>query len=177
MSGRTSRANAYAFGLGPSRRVVLWDTLLDGRFTNAEIDVVLAHELGHQSSGHLPRAIGWFALFTLPGALVLTVVTRRRGGMGEPRSIPLALVTVAVLGLVAAPGVNLVSRRMEAEADWKALETTHDPAAARGLFRRFAETSLADPSPPGWAQLLFGTHPTLAERVAMADAWDTRRPR
>jgi Zn-dependent protease with chaperone function len=176
MSGDTSLANAYAFGLGPSRRVVLWDTLLDGRFTHREIDVVLAHELGHQSSDHIPKAIGWFALFALPGAVVLMLVTRRRGGMGEPVAVPLALLAVAVLTLVAAPAQNLVSRRMEAEADWKALRTTRDPAAARGLFRELAVTSLGDPSPPVWAQVLFGTHPTLADRVAMADAWRARRP-
>jgi Zn-dependent protease with chaperone function len=176
VSDRTSLANAYAFGLGPSRRVVLWDTLLDGRFTNAEIDVVLAHELGHQSSDHIPRALGWLTLFLVPGALVVMLVTRRRGGMGQPQSVPLALLAVVVLGVVTAPAANLVSRRMEAEADWKALETTRDPAAARGLFRRFGTTSLADPSPPAWAGLLFGTHPTLADRVAMADAWQSRHP-
>ena len=95
--------------------------------------------------------------------------------MGEPAAVPLALLVVAVLQLAAAPAQNLVSRRMEAEADWKALQTTRDPAAARGLFRELAATSLGDPSPPGWSQLLFGTHPTLADRVAMADAWEAQR--
>jgi STE24 endopeptidase len=174
VSGSTSLANAYAFGLGPSRRVVLWDTLLDGRFTPREVDLVLAHELGHHSSDHIPKAIGWFTLFALPGAFVLMLATRRRGGMGEPVAIPLALLVVAVLQLVATPAQTLVSRHMEAEADWKALQTTNDPAAARGLFQELATTSLGDPSPPGWTQLLFGTHPTLADRVAMADAWARR---
>ena len=175
VSGSTSLANAYAFGLGPSRRVVLWDTLLDGRFGAREVDVVLAHELGHHASDHIAKAVGWFTLFALPGAFVLMLATRRRGGMGEPAAIPLALLVVAVLQLLAAPAQTLVGRRMEAEADWQALQTTHDPAAARGLFRELARTSLADPSPPRWAQLLFGTHPNLAERVAMADAWAARR--
>ena len=175
VSGDTSLANAYAFGIGPSRRVVLWDTLLDGRFTRRQVDVVLAHELGHHSSDHIPKAIGWFTLFALPGAFLLMLATRGRGGMGEPAAIPLALLVVAVLQLAAAPAQNLVSRRMEAEADWKALQTTHDPTAARGLFRELAATSLGDPSPPWWTQPLFGTHPTLADRVAMADAWAARR--
>jgi STE24 endopeptidase len=170
----TSRANAYAFGLGPSRRVVLWDTLLDGRFTGREVDVVLAHELGHHSSDHIARALGLFTLFALPGALLLALATRRRGGMGQPSAVPLALLVVAVLQLAAAPAENLVSRRLEAEADWKALETTRDPAAARGLFRELAATSLGDPSPPAWTQVFFGTHPTLADRVAMADVWAER---
>ena len=173
----TSQANAYAFGLGPSRRVVLWDTLLDGRFTSREVDVVLAHELGHHSSDHIAKALGFFVLFALPGTLVVALVTRRRGGMGRPAAVPLALLAVAVLELAAAPAENLVSRRMEAEADWKALSTTRDPAAARALFRELAATSLGDPSPPAWMQLVFGTHPTLADRVAMADAWRARRAR
>jgi STE24 endopeptidase len=177
VSGDTSQANAYAFGMGPSSRIVLWDTLLDGRFSTREVDVVLAHELAHHSSNHIPEAIGWFALFALPGAFVLMLATRRRGGMGEPAAVPLALLVSAIFSLVVLPGQNLVSRGMEAEADWKALQTTHDPAAARGLFEEFATTSLGDPSPPTWAYLMLQTHPTLAQRVAMANAWQARRRR
>ena len=174
VSGDTSEANAYAFGIGPSARVVLWDTLLDGRFDTGEVNVVVAHELGHHSSNHLKEAIGWFALFSLPGTLVLMLATLRRGGMGEPAAVPLALLVTAVFSLVAAPAQNVVSRHMEQEADWKALQTTRDPASARGLFREFATTSLGDPSPPTWAYVMLQTHPTLAQRVAMANAW-TRR--
>ena len=173
----TSQANAFAFGVGPSRRVVLWDTLLDGRFSPGEVDVVLAHELGHHSSDHIAKAIGWFALFALPGALVLMLATRRLGGMGDPRAVPLALLVAAAWTLVTTPAQNVVSRRAEAEADWKALQTTRDPQAARGLFREFAVTSLGNPSPPTWAYLLLETHPTLAQRVAMADAWAARQGR
>ena len=177
VSGDTSQANAYAFGLGPSRRIVVWDTLLDGRFADGEVDVVLAHELGHQASHHIAKAIGWFVLFALPAALVVMLVTRRRGGMGDPASVPLALLVVALLALAAMPAQNVVSRRMESEADWKALETTRDPTAARGLFRELAVTSLGDPSPPTWAYVAFATHPTLAQRVAMAEAWAQREGR
>jgi STE24 endopeptidase len=175
VSGDTSQANAYAFGIGPSATIVLWDTLLDGRFSDEEVNVVLAHELGHHSSNHIPEAIGWFALFALPGALILMLATRRRGGMGEPGAVPLALLVAAVFQLAASPAQNLISRHAEAEADWKALQTTRDPAAATGLFREFAETALGDPSPPTWAYVLLQTHPTLAQRVAMAEAWAARQ--
>ena len=60
---------------------------------------------------------------------------------------------------------------MEAEADWKALETTHAPEPAESLFWAFASKSLDDPDPPTWSYILFDSHPSLAQRVAMAEAW------
>jgi STE24 endopeptidase len=171
VSDDTDQVNAYAYGVGPSRRVVVWDTLLRRPFTEDEQRVVLAHELGHHSQHHIPRGIAWFALFAIPGAWLLMRATRRRGGMGTPAAVPLALLVVAVLQLAAAPLSNAISRRMEAEADWKALEVTSDPAALEGVMRNFSSTSLEDPDPPLWTQLMLGTHPTLADRVAMAQAW------
>jgi STE24 endopeptidase len=175
VSEDTDQANAYAYGIGPSRRVVLWDTILRDPFTLAEQKIVLAHELAHHSQRHLPKGIGWFAVFALPGAWILMRATRRRGGMGAPEAVPLALLVVAVLQLASAPLANHISRRLEAEADWKALEVTDDPAALEGLMRGFSTTSLADPNPPRWAQLMLGTHPSLADRVAMAQAFPERQ--
>lgn len=175
VSGQTSQANAYAAGLGPSRRIVLWSTLLDGRFSPGEVRVVLAHEIAHLSSEHVPKALGWFALLALPSTWILMLAVRRRGGMGAPEAVPLALLVVAALQLALSPAQGWISRRMEAEADWKALQTTRDPAGARRLFVRFARTSLGDPSPPAWVRIVLGSHPTLAQRVAMAEAWRARR--
>jgi STE24 endopeptidase len=173
VSDETNLANAYAAGFGPSRRVVLWDTLLN-EFPNDEVEVVLAHELGHLSSDHILKGIAWYALFAVPGTYLLARFTRRRGGMGVPEAVPLALLVLTVLQLLAMPAESWISRRMEAEADWKALRSTDDPAAARGLFRGFAETSLSDPGPPTWVHVLLDSHPTLAQRVAMADAFERR---
>jgi STE24 endopeptidase len=171
----TELANAYAYGFGPSKRVVFWETLLRDPFDREEQKLVLAHELAHHSQGHLPEGIGWFAIFALPGAFVLMLATRGRGGMGAPEAVPLALVVVAVLQLVSAPAANIVTRRIEAEADWMALQVTRDPEALEGVMAAFTETSLSDPDPPGWIHLMTGTHPTLEERVAMARAWAARR--
>ena len=173
VSDETSLANAYAAGFGPSRRVVLWDTLLY-EFPEDEVEVVLAHELGHHSSEHILKGIAWYALFAVPGTYLLARFTRRRGGMGVPESVPLALLVLTLLSLLAMPAESWISRRMEAEADWKALRSTDDPAAARGLFRGFAETSLSDPEPPTWVHVLLDSHPTLAQRVAMANAFERR---
>ena len=176
VSGTTSQANAYAVGFGASRKIVLWSTMVDGTFTDREVRAVLAHEIGHHSSDHIPKSLAWFALFALPGAWILMRATRRRGGMGEAAAIPLALLVVAALQLALSPAQAWISRGMESEADWKALQTTRDPAAVRGLFVGFARTSLGDPDPPAWAHVLLDSHPTLAQRVAMAEAWRRQQP-
>ena len=174
VSDDTEQANAYAYGLGPSRRVVFWDTILEEPFSEGEQRVVLAHELAHHSEDHLPEGIGWFALFAVPGAWILMRTTRSRGGMGAPEAVPHALLVVAVLQLALAPAGNAISRRMEAEADWRALQVTGDAPSLERLMVGFSETSLGDPDPPGWVQLVLGTHPTLEDRVAMAHAFDAR---
>jgi STE24 endopeptidase len=174
VSSGTDQANAYAFGVGPSRRVVFWDTILQEPFSESEQKVVLAHELGHHASEHLPKGIAWFAIFAVPGAWILMRATRGRGGMGRAEAVPLALLVVAVLQLAAAPAQNWISRRMEAEADWKALQVTRDPKGLEGTMVDFAHTSLGEPDPPGWVQLFLGTHPSLADRVGMARAWAER---
>lgn len=174
VSEDTEQANAYAYGFGPTRRVVFWDTLLADPFDADEQQLVLAHELAHHSQEHLPKGIGWFAIFAVPGAWILMRATRSRGGMGAAEAVPLALIVVAVFQLASAPAGNFISRRMEAEADWKALQVTRDPDALEGLMVGLSETSLGDPDPPGWTQLLLGTHPALEDRVAMARAWAAR---
>ena len=167
----TALPNAEATGLGPSRRVVLWDTLLDGRFTNAELRVVIAHELGHLKRRHLWKDVGWYALLAFPGAFLVARVTRRRGGMGTPEAVPLALLAIVVLDLFALPLQNAISRHMEAEADWEALQATRDPVAATTLFKRFVSTTLDEPSPSTWEYLVLENHPTIQQRIAMAEAW------
>jgi STE24 endopeptidase len=171
VSSQTSLPNAETEGFGPSRRIVIWNTLLDGRFSTGEINVVIAHELGHAKRDHIVKSIGWYALFAFPIVFLISVVTRRRGGMGEPAAVPLAILAYVVLGLVALPIQNVISRHREAEADWLALQTTHDPKDAKALFAQFVPTALADPNPPTWEYLLFEDHPTIAQRIAMIEAW------
>ena len=170
----TSMPNAYATGLGPSRRIFLWDTLLDGRFSDDEVRVVLAHELAHHSREHIWKSIAWFALILLPLLGGVAWLTARRGGLYQPRAVPLALLALVAGSLALQPFDNAVSRELEAEADWIALETTRDPAAARELFRGFAREALEDPTPPAWAYQALATHPSIAERIAMATAWERR---
>jgi STE24 endopeptidase len=176
----TDEPNAFAIGLGPTRRVFLWNTLLRRPFSKREVRVVIAHELAHHSRDHLWKLSGWFALVAIPSAWGIALLTRRRGGMFEARAVPLALLAAVVLQIALTPPQNVVSRRYEAEADWLALETTRDPRAATELHEELAEKSLADPDPPAWAFVLFDTHPTAMQRIAMARAWraqNLRHPR
>lgn len=170
----TSAPNAEATGLGPTRRIFLWDTLLDGRFPRPEVRFVLAHELAHQSRHHLPKLIGWYALFAIPGAFLIAVATRRRGGMYHAQAVPLSLLVFVGLQLAGQPLQNVIGRHVEAEADWIALESTREPQAAESLFRRFGTTGLEQPSPPTWAYVFFSTHPTIAQRIEMAREWEER---
>ena len=175
VSSWTDQANAFTVGFGPSTHVVLWDTILDERFSRAEQDVVIAHELGHVRSRHIVKAIGWTALIVLPTLWLLALATRRRGGVGDPANLPYVFLVLTVLALLAAPLENAVSRRYEAEADWRALNATRDPKADASLFQAFAKTSLEEPNPPLLDYLWLENHPTLTQRIAMAQAWQARK--
>jgi STE24 endopeptidase len=171
VSDSTALVNAYTEGLGPSERVVLWDTFLNGSFSLDEVRVVLAHELGHVARSHLWKGLAWYALFAFPLAFAVGELTRRRGGMGEPGNVPLAALILVLLSFAIAPASNAITRRYEAEADWIALVATRDPDSARQLFAGFVSADLADPTPSFWEEQLFGSHPSVVDRIAMAQAW------
>jgi Zn-dependent protease with chaperone function len=162
-----SEPNAFATGLGASRRVFLWKPILDPPFTARMDRFVLAHELGHLAHNHIWKSLGWYALFAFPLAYLLARTARRRGGMGVPEAVPLAIFVYVVFQLATLPLQNVVTRHLEAEADWSALRATHDPVAGRQLFRLFASETLDDPNPPWWDYVFLENHPTLMQRIEM----------
>jgi STE24 endopeptidase len=167
----TSLPNAESTGLGPSRRVIVWDTMLDGRFSERELDVVLAHEFGHLSRNHIWKDVGWYALFAFPGAFLIALAVRSRGGMAVPEAVPLALLVLVLLNLLALPLQNVITRHQEAEADWLALRTTRDSRAARQLFQQFVPTTYEEPNPGFLDYVLRENHPTIMQRISMTVAW------
>ncbi|HET7759829.1 MAG TPA: M48 family metalloprotease [Gaiellaceae bacterium] len=175
VSDETSAANAMTIGIGPSARVFLWDTFLDGRYSTREIEVVVAHEFGHVAHRHLWKGLAWSLLLTVPVFFVVEWATRRRGGLELPENVPYALLVLALAGLVVTPFGNAVSRRYEAEADWSALRATRDPAAAESVFRKFTRYDLVDPNPPLWSYVWIDDHPTVVQRISMARAFAARR--
>ncbi len=177
-SRRTRAVNAYVSGLGPTRRIVVYDTLLK-QADPAELESVVAHELGHAKdrdvvTGTVLGALGtagaviavylvgaWSALLHLAGA----------DSVGEPRSIGLLLALAALAGLVAEPAQNALSRRIEARADAHSLGLTDDPATFETMEARLATVNLADPDPPRLEHVLFASHPATVERMAAARAY------
>ena len=178
-SRRTTGANAYVGGLGPTKRVVLYDNLIDD-FPPDQVRQVVAHELGHQKHGDLYRGLLWLALVAPAGMYLtqrLAEVFGRRVGLGDParRPGPAALPALALAVTLVSLGVgsasNVLSRQVEARADAFALDLTDDPAAQIGLTRSLAERNLSDPDPPELLHVLFGTHPTIVERIGIGEAW------
>ncbi|CCG03030.1 M48 family metallopeptidase [Blastococcus saxobsidens] len=177
-SRRTTALNAYVSGFGATRRIVVYDTLL-GELPDEEIEAIVAHELGHVATddiltGTLMGALGAGAAVALLGWLLSWMPLLRRAGAespGDPRVAPLLLLLVTVGTLLATPVQNLVSRQIEARADLRALELTGDAEAFIGMQRRLAATNLADPDPPAAWHWYFGSHPTAAHRIAMAEDW------
>jgi STE24 endopeptidase len=166
-SRRTSAANAYVNGLGHSKRVVLYDNLIDD-FPPGEVRGVVAHELGHQKHNDLLRGLAWLAIVA-PGAtfLVQALAERfsRRGSLDTPAALPAIALSIALVSLVLGWAANVLSRRVEARADSFALKLTGDSGDFIAFQRRLAIQNVSDPDPPELLHFLFGTHPTTMERI------------
>jgi STE24 endopeptidase len=177
-SRRTTALNAYVSGFGSTRRVVLYDTTLE-RLPPAEIESIVAHELGHVATddvltGTLIGSLGAAAAVAALGWLLSWTPLLRRAGVdapGDPRVVPLVLLLVSVGTLVTTPVQNVVSRHVEGRADLHALDLTGDAQAFITMQHRLAAANLADPDPPAAWQWFFGSHPTGPQRVAMAQDW------
>lgn len=172
-SRRTRKHNAYVSGLGPTRRLVLFDTLLEDS-PPGELRGVVAHELGHRRHRHvaagtaLAMAGAAAAVLIVWGVLSWEALLSAAGasGPGDPRVVPLVLLTFFVLELAALPFGSWLSRRWERTADRFALELTHDGAAMEQMHKRLAVANLADLDPPRLLYALLFTHPTPPERIA-----------
>jgi STE24 endopeptidase len=176
MSRKTVAANAALMGLGNTRRIVLGDTLVE-KFTAAEIETVLAHELGHHVHKDLPLGIMVQSLLTLIGFWLANLVmlwgidTFGYYGLTDPATFPLLLVALSIFGLVTMPLSNAWSRWREVKADRYALQTTGKPRAFISAMTRLANQNLADAEPPAWVEFLLHSHPSIHKRVIMAQSF------
>lgn len=178
-SRRTRKGNAYFTGLGHTKRIVLYDTLLRASSLD-EVELVVAHEIGHWKRAHIWKGIG-LSLLGLGialwcGARVLEWAVRRGAfhlaGPADVAGIPLLLLVLFLLNLGSLPIQNAVSRTFERQADRTSLELTGDPAAFIRSEVQLARSNLADLTPPPLVVWLLYTHPPVAERIRMAEAFN-----
>jgi STE24 endopeptidase len=177
-SRRTNAVNAYVSGFGPTRRIVVFDTMLN-QATPGEVVSVTAHELGHAKDNDVLTGTLLGALGTAAAVIALyllgswTWLLRLAGvdSIGEPKAIALLIAVATLAGLVAGPAQAFTTRRIEARADAHALALTGDPATFEEMQRRLGTVNLSDPDPPTWEYVMSASHPSTVERMAAARAY------
>ncbi len=175
MSSKTTAANAALMGLGNTRRIVLGDTMVD-RYTPDEIEVVLAHELGHHVHRDIWKLIVSQSLFMLVGLFLFNLCLtwavenlNRYQGIADPATIPLLLVLTGVFGFIIAPLTNGYSRAIEYQADEYALQATHMIEPFKSAMTRLANQNLAEIEPSPIIETLFYDHPSIGKRLRHAE--------
>jgi Zn-dependent protease with chaperone function len=187
-SKQTKTMNAYVNGIGPTNRIVMWDTLL-AKMTDEEVLGVMAHEMGHYVLKHMWKGLAFYLAISL-GILFLTQQAHDRGlrrwgarwgirGPGDPASLPLLFLLIGIISFVLSPVLSSYSRSMEHDADIFALELTRDNEALASTFVKLAEDSKRDPRPHPFIEFWRYTHPSIARRIQFALAykpWERGEP-
>jgi STE24 endopeptidase len=181
----TNTVNAYVTGLGATKRIVLWDTII-ARLERDELLVVMGHEMGHYVLGHVVSSMMLLAV-AIPITLYLFHVIARRliaryrtrfgfDTFGDVAALPLFSLLISVFSLAIAPLSNLWSRHQEHESDRFALEITHDNQACARAFAELARSNLGNPRPGPLYVLWRASHPTLGDRIDFCNEyrpWET----
>ncbi|MFH1088133.1 MAG: M48 family metalloprotease, partial [Chloroflexota bacterium] len=180
LSRKGNIANALLAGMGRRRRIILSDTLLS-QYTPEEVEVILAHELGHQLRHDIGR------LLALRGAVVVSVLyitslslegsvsALGLKGAADVAGLPLLILYLGILGFLSLPAGNAYSRRREAAADRFALKLTANPAAFVSAMTKLCEQNLSEARPAPWAEFLFHTHPSYHKRIELAAEYEQPR--
>jgi STE24 endopeptidase len=177
LSAETAKANALLAGLGHTRRVILGDTLLNN-FSPREIEVVLAHEIGHHVHHHITKLILIGLVYTgvsffVCDRVLVSWVTAQEGSFQYAdcpvSTLPLIMFVVTLFSLALSPLRNGLSRRFETTCDRYALQVTGDAEAYQSAFTNLARLNKTDPNPPRWEVFWFHDHPPVAARLALAN--------
>jgi STE24 endopeptidase len=169
-SKQTKTMNAYVTGLGPSKRIVMWDTLLQ-KMDHDEILGVMGHEMGHYVLHHIWKGMAFGVLCSFAGFFIAQRMYDRglgRWGIserGDPASLPWLLLIATVLNFFSSPIANGFSRHIEHQADVFGLELTHLNEPIASAFVKFAEDSKVDPNPPRFIEWWRYSHPSLGRRI------------
>jgi STE24 endopeptidase len=176
----TEKVNAYVTGVGSTKRVVLWDTLLR-KLSPRQIRFVVSHELGHYVLGHVWTSVLLSSVLTILGLfgahLLSSFLLARFGAhmgfrqLSDVASLPMLMLLLTLFSLAITPAMLAFSRYHEHEADRFGLELTHDNHDAASAFVVLQQENLAVPR-PGWLYKLFrASHPPIGERVDFMNAY------
>ena len=179
LSSKGTTANAMLAGLGKTRSIILSDTLLQ-QYTAEEVEVILAHELGHHIHRDIPKLIAVQAAVVLLAFYLSGLVLRASlvpfgfQGIADVAAFPLLFLSLAAFGLIVTPLINAYSRYVEASADEAALELTANPRAFVTAMTRLTDQNLTVADPSRWVELLFYDHPPYTKRVGLAHRYNLR---
>ncbi len=171
LSKNTKKANAAFTGIGRSKRILLADTLLN-RFSDDEIETVVAHELGHFKFGHIRTGILVGFATTFVGLYLTSVLySVSLGWFGFTRlddfgALPLLAIWLGLYGLITSPIQNAISRRFERQADRYVVELTGKAEVFAAALRKLTDQNLSDPEPHPLVEWLFYSHPATSKRIA-----------
>lgn len=174
LSSKGTTANAMLAGLGNTRRIILSDTLLR-QYSPEEIEVILAHELGHHLHRDIPKLIAVQAIIVLLAFYLADLVLKASlvplsfQGISDVAAFPLLVLSLAAFGLVIMPVVNAYTRHLESAADETALELTHDSQAFVTAMTKLTDQNLSDAEPNHLVEFLFYDHPPYYKRVSLAN--------
>jgi STE24 endopeptidase len=173
LSEKSRKANAALLGLGNTRRIILSDTLLES-LNEDEVEVVLAHELGHHIRHHLPQKLAIQAAATFTGFYLIDQVLQRWNsalgfrGLADFANLPLVILVGTAFSVVLMPVVNIHSRACERQADAYALAVVRERSAFVSAIEKLAAMNLAERQPPAWIEFVFHSHPSVDERIRFA---------
>lgn len=172
LSEKGTASNAALVGIGRTKKIVLGDNLLRS-YSPEEIEVILAHELGHDANSDSYRLLIFQALFFLAVFYLTSLLWGAFGpvSLDSPESLPGLLILVSVIVVALTPLFNFYSRRLEERADRYALELTDNPDAFIGMMARLTDQNLLPASPSSLVETVFSDHPSYSSRVAVAEKY------
>ncbi|MBL7160526.1 MAG: M48 family metallopeptidase [Candidatus Aenigmarchaeota archaeon] len=172
-SDKSVKANAFFAGIGKTKRMVLFDTLLDS-FTTKEVETVIGHELGHYVHKDILKGIALGTLLLFPVFYIIHLALSSLGLVGDIVSLPIFLAVFDLLGIILMPLENAFSRRWERAADWFGLDAAREPEAQISTEKRLADQALSDHNPHPFVEWLLYTHPSAEKRIQMVRDWQAR---
>ena len=175
-SSKTTAGNAMLMGWGNTRRIVIGDTMLQ-HYAPEEIEVVMAHELGHHRHGDIVRLIVVQSALMLLGFYLVNLVLNRAvpglnfEGVSDVAALPLLALVLAAFTLVLSPLANAYNRHLEEAADRFSLATTANPEAFATMLTKLTDQNLSESEPSWWSELLFYDHPPYSKRLELANRY------